>query len=41
MELDEKIFIPLIDVLVVLFFIQFILKRKKQREFGDLEMVKN
>ncbi|MDD2984986.1 VWA domain-containing protein [Flavobacterium sp.] len=42
-ELDEKIymyFLGIIPLLALLFLFNFYWKRKKQREFGDLELVK-
>lgn len=42
-ELDEKIYIyffGIIPILVLLFLFNFYWKRKKQREFGDLDLVK-
>ena len=43
MELDEKKYLYLLFILpivVLVFLVNLYWKRKKQREFGDLEMVK-
>jgi Ca-activated chloride channel family protein len=43
MELDEKKYLYLLlllPIVVCIFFFNLYWKRKKQREFGDIEMVK-